>query len=97
MKIGNYPKVRLGQWMLESRDYICLGVDQKPKELIVNRPFRILSQKDGFVFTGNLDGVSEGFGNWKETGTNCYNKIYVVFDKIGLTGVAGLYINKRDM
>jgi hypothetical protein len=96
MKSGNFPKVREGQWMWESRNYICYGVDQKPQEYIVKRPFRVLSQKDGFVFASNLEGVSEGFGVWRDTGTNCYNKIYLVQDRIGLTGVTGLYIKKRD-
>ena len=96
MKKGNYPKVKLGEWMWESHNYISYGVDQEPQEYIVNRPFRISSQKDGFVFASNLEGVSEGFGSWRETGTNCYNKIYLVQDRVGLTGVTGAYIKERD-
>jgi hypothetical protein len=96
MKSGNFPKVREGQWMWESRNYICYGEDQVPQEYIVKKPFRVLSQKDGFVFASNLEGVSEGFGVWRDTGTNCYNKIYLVQDRIGLTGVTDLYIKKRD-
>ena len=96
MKIGNYPKVREGQWMWESYNYICMGVDQKPKEYIVKKQFRVLSQKDGFVFIVNLEGLSDGFAIWRDTGTNCYNKIYFVQDRNGLTGVTGLYIKKRD-
>jgi len=45
--------------MWESRNYICYGVDQEPQEYIVKKTFRVLSQKDGFVFVSNLEGVSE--------------------------------------
>ena len=96
MKKDNYPKVKLGEWMYESLNYISLGVDQEPREITVNRSFRVSSQKDGFVFASNLEGVNEGFGTWRETGTNCYNKIYIVQDKIGVTGVQRLYIKERD-
>jgi len=96
MNSGNFPKVRLGQWIWESRNYICYGVDQEPQEYIKKKSFRVSSQKDGFVFAVNSKDESEGFAVWRETGTNCYNKVYFVQDRTGLTGVTGLYIKKRD-
>jgi hypothetical protein len=96
MKKGNYPKIRLGEWMYESHNYVSLGVDQEPKEIILNRPFRVSSQKDGFVFFKDLEGANNAFGVWRDNGTNCYNKLYAVINKIGLIGVENLYIKERD-
>jgi len=33
---------------------------------------------------------------WKEDGTNCYNQLYLVQDKIGQIGTNIMYIKKRD-
>jgi len=98
MKKGNYPKVRLGEWMYESRNYISLGEDQEPQEIIINLPFSVSSQKDGFVFLKGLESASASiaFGIWRENGTNCYNKLYAVINRIGLIGVEGMYIKERD-
>ena len=95
---SKYPEVRLGDWMYDSVNYICLTPQGHPQEYIVKRPFRITSQKDAFVFA--IDPVPgsiiDGFGVWKEDGTNCYNQLYLVQDKIGQIGTNIMYIKKRD-
>ena len=90
-----YPKVKLGEWMYDSINYRCSTPGGIPEEYIVKRPFRITSQKDGFVFA-NAPSIIDGFGAWKEDGTNCYKELYVVQDRIGTTGTLSLFIKKRD-
>lgn len=93
---SKYPQVRLGEWEYDSVNYICLTPDGTPQKYIVKRTFRITSQKDGFVFAIDPEGVIDGFGAWKEDGTNCYKEINLVQDRIGVTGNLNMFIKERD-
>jgi hypothetical protein len=92
---SKYPKVRLGEWIYDSINYICLTPEGEPQEYIVKRPFKVLSQKNGFVFA-NDQSVINGFGVWKVDGSKCSNQLTIVQDREGLIGTLTLYPNKRD-
>jgi hypothetical protein len=92
---SKYPKVRLGEWVYDSINYICLTPEGKPEKYIVKRPFTITSQKDAFIFAVSPE-IIDGFAVWKEDGSNIYNQLYLVQDRIGIIGEAILYINKKD-
>jgi hypothetical protein len=95
---GCFPNVRLGEWILESVNYICLTPEGKPQELIQKFPFTFRSQKDGFVFADDPtpQSIIDGFGVWKVDGSKCSNQLIIVHDIVGLIGTLTLNINKRD-
>ena len=95
---GCFPTVRLGEWMYESINYICLTPEGTPQEYIEKNSFIINSQKDGFVFANDPrpQSIIDGFGVWKVDGSKCSNELTVVQDRVGLIGTLTLHPNKRD-
>jgi len=88
---SKYPEVRLGDWMYDSVNYICLTPNRTPQEYIVKNHFALhLKKMRLFLKLIQLQEV------WKEDGTNCYNQLYLVQDKIGQIGTNIMYIKKRD-
>jgi hypothetical protein len=92
---GCFPTVRLGEWIYDSVNYICYTPEGKPQEYIVKKPFKVTSQKDGFVFC-IAPLIIDGFGVWKVDGSKCSNELTVVQDRDGVIGTLKIYPNKRD-
>jgi hypothetical protein len=93
---GCFPTVRLGEWVVESEYYVCLTPEGKPQKFNEKKPVTFTSQKDGFVFAIEPDGVTDGWGVWKVDGSKCSNQLILVNDKVGQIGTLTLNINKRD-